>query len=180
LWQARRSEAGAHLPQVSGVNRSIASALPSLRIAVLGSILWCAAITICVWFNARLMSWGSDAQRVEVILIVAGGALIAFIPGVTLARLVARHRSQSQFMAALLLGLALSTIGLTTLTYLFQFRSYFAIWHDNVGEHDWYWQQFFTTASAFYQFAVLGTRLYLPLGPLALIAAAYVLSTKRL
>jgi hypothetical protein len=158
----------------------MASALPSLRTVLLGSILWCTAISLCVWFNVRLMSWGSEAQRMEVILIIAAGALLAFLPGVTLARLVASGKAQSQYMAALLIGLTLSTIGLTALIYLFQFRSYYAIWHDNVGAHDWYWQQFFTTASAFYQFAVLGTRLYMPLGPLVLITAAYILSTKRL
>lgn len=158
----------------------MASALPSLRTTLLGSILWCAAISLCVWFNVRLMSWGSEAQRAEVIIIIAGGALLAFLPGVTLARLAAGRKSQSQYMAALIIGLAISTIGITALIYLFQFRSYYAIWHDNVGAHDWYWQQFFTTASAFYQFAVLGTRLYMPLGPFVLIAAAYILSTKRL
>jgi hypothetical protein len=157
----------------------MASALPSLRTALLGSILWCAAISLCVWFNIRFLSWGSDGQRLQVILIIAGGALIGFLPGITVARLVAQHKSQSQYMAALLIGLTLSTIGLTALIYLFHFRSYYAIWHDNIGAHDWYWQQFFTTASAFYQFAVLGTRLYMPFGPLVLIAAAYILSTRR-
>jgi hypothetical protein len=157
----------------------MASALPSLRTALLGSILWCAAISLCVLFNVRLMSWGSEAQRADVVMITAGGALLAFLPGVTLARLVAGGKGQSQYMSALMLGLAISTIGLTALIYLFQFRSYYAIWHDNVGAHDWYWQQFFTTASAFYQFAVLGTRLYMPFGPLVLIVAAYILSTRR-
>jgi hypothetical protein len=126
------------------------------------------------------MAWGSEAQRLEVLAIFAGGALLAFVPGVMLAKLVAQQKSQSQYMAALLIGIALSTLGVTALINILQYRSYYAVWHDRAGAHDWYWQQFFTTASALYQFAVLGTRLYLPFGPLVLIAAACLISIKRL
>jgi hypothetical protein len=159
---------------------SLFGALPSLRVALIGSIIWCAAITLSVWFNSRFMAWGVEAQRLEVLLIMAIGALLGFVPGVAAANLIAAHRRQSQLMAALLIGLTLATIGATAFVYLLQYRAYYAIWHDHAGSHDWYWQQFFTTASAFYQFAVLGTRLYLPWGPALLIGAAYVLSTKRL
>jgi hypothetical protein len=151
-----------------------------VRLALTGSFLWCAAVTLSVWFNVRLMAWGSEAQRLEVLAIFSGGAFLAFVPGVMMAKRVAQRKSQSQYMAALLVGIALCTLGVTALINIFQYRSYYAIWHDRVGAHDWYWQQFFTTASALYQFAVLGTRLYLPFAPLALIAAAYILSTKRL
>jgi hypothetical protein len=173
-----------YLSRVTGFFNTITgkfrAALPPLWLIVIGSIGWCAALSLCVWFNARLTSWGNEAQRIEVLLIVAGGAFLSFLPGVMLARLVAGRKGQSQFMSALVIGLALSTIGSTAVIYLFNFRSYYAFWHDHPGEHDWYWQQFFTTASAFYQFAVLGMRLYLPFGPLVLIIAAYILSTKRL
>jgi hypothetical protein len=156
------------------------AALPSLRVALFGSLLWCAAISLCVWFNVRFNAWGIEPQRMTVMSIMAGGAVLAFVPGVTLANLIAGNKRQSQLMAALLIGLMLSTIGVTALIYLFHFRSYYAIWHDHAGAHDWYWQQLFTSASAFYQFAVLGVRLYLPWGPVLLIGAAYILSTKRL
>ncbi len=166
-----------HLVSLSGALRA---ALPSLRVGLIGSLAWCAAVSLCVWFNSRFMSWGIDPQRLTVLSIMAAGAVLAFVPGVTAANLIAGKKRRSQLMAALLIGLTLSTIGVTALVYLFHYRAYYAIWHDHIGSHDWYWQQFFTTASAFYQFAVLGTRLYLPWGPVVLIGAAYILSTKRL
>jgi hypothetical protein len=170
---------GVRNPAVSFA-RALRGALPPLHIALTGSLLWCAAISACVWLNARFAAWEMTAQRVEVLQVMAAGAFLGFAPGVTLANLIAGRKRQSQHMAALLIGLTLSTLGFTALVYLFQYRAYYSIWHDSIGSNDWYWQQFFTTAAAVYQFAVLGTRLYLPFGPPLLIGAAYILSRKRL
>jgi hypothetical protein len=44
------------------------------------------------------------------------------------------------------------------------YRNFYAQWHGDPFTRIWLFQLTFTSASALYQFAVLGLRLYLPLG----------------
>ena len=48
------------------------------------------------------------------------------------------------------------------------YRLFYARWHAPFGTRTWVYQFTFTSASAVYQFIVMGIRLYLPLGFAAL------------
>ncbi len=53
-----------------------------------------------------------------------------------------------------------------------QYRSYYAQWHEPALTIAWSIQFVHTVATAFYQFIVLGIRLYFPLGFIALALAS--------
>ena len=59
------------------------------------------------------------------------------------------------------------------------FRQYYAQWHGDPFTRIWLVQLVFTTASALYQFAVLGIRLYLPVGVIFLFAASWLLADRH-
>ena len=70
------------------------------------------------------------------------------------------------------LALSLSTLGTTALLFALDYRSYYASWHEEFGTITWAYQFVFTVAGAIVQFAVLGVRMFLPLG----FAALFIVS----
>ncbi|MGD9914344.1 MAG: hypothetical protein AB7S80_09690 [Rhizobiaceae bacterium] len=117
--------------------------------------------------------WQTPGAILAIVLVFAIGAVVAFWPAAYLARLVAGRRRFEVRFAAALLALALLTIGCIAAIYAWDYRAYYAQWHAPFGSVTWGYQQFFTTAAALYQFAVLGMRLFFPLGFVALFAFAY-------
>ena len=116
--------------------------------------------------------WETDAKFATIALLFGGGAAIAFPVGLTLARFVSSGRSAERSFAACFLGLSLSTIGVTAMIFAFDYRSYYATWHEEMFTITWMFQLVFTTAGALIQFAVLGVRLFFPLGFAALFVAS--------
>lgn len=74
-----------------------------------------------------------------------------------------------------IISLVSSTLIFTSLIFALQYRIFYAQWHEPAFSRIWFFQQLFTSLGAAYQFAVLGSRLYLPAGPLFLLAASYAL-----
>lgn len=109
------------------------------------------------------------------ILFFAGG-LIAWPVAIFLIRFCSLGRSLEVWTAASILFLSTTTIAITSTTFALIYRSYYVQWHDTALTKLWLIQLVFTTASALYQFAVIGLRLYLPIGPLFLLAAALIIT----
>ena len=106
------------------------------------------------------------------------GGFAGFVPALFVYRLFSRGRSASQRFSLAFLALTAMTIVCTSLTFTLIFRAYYAQWHEAFLTRHWLEQQFFTTASASYQFAVLGLRSFLPLGLAALFLASWQISKK--
>ena len=106
------------------------------------------------------------------------GGLAGFVPALVVYKLFGGGKTRSQRFALAFIALAASTIACTSLTFTVIFRSYYAQWHDGFLTGDWLREQFFTFASASYQFGVLGLRSFLPLGLGALFGAAWLISKK--
>lgn len=154
-------------------------ALPGVRFALSGSVIWGLAMGLSALGSILLRDWASRSQIELVLAVFAVGGALAFAPACVLFNLLSAGRGWPQRFSAALLSLIAATFSVTALVYYMQFRSYFARWHDEVFTHDWFLQTFFTGASAGYQFAVLGLRLYLPFGLPFLFIGAYVLSKNR-
>ena len=71
--------------------------------------------------------------------------------------------------AAAFLAFTVATIGITAALYALQSRSYYAQWHEPAFTITWCFQLVFTLLATVYQFAVLGLRLYFPVGFVALL-----------
>lgn len=117
--------------------------------------------------------WQSIDRARIVIVIYLAGAAIAFPLALWLARYVAFGRSREIAFAAAFLAFAGMTIGVTAVVYALDYRHYYVQWHAETFSVPWMFQFAFTVAGAIYQFAVLGLRLYFPLGFAALFAASF-------
>ena len=87
--------------------------------------------------------------------------------------------SASGRFAAAFVALTVATIGATAFVFYLQFRVYYAQWHEETFSYVWFVQTFVTGAAAAYQFAVLGTRFFFPLGIVFLFAASFWLAKNK-
>ncbi|MBN9070823.1 MAG: hypothetical protein J0H34_04310 [Rhizobiales bacterium] len=144
----------------------------ALGLAAGGTVLWSLAAALCAGWSLYAQGWQADDEARQVILVFLAGGALAFAPAFGLARLLSRGKPASAAFAAFFLSLACGTIGLTAALYAFDYRLYYAQWHDAPFTKLWAIQFAFTVAGALYQFALFGLRLYLPFGLAALFAAS--------
>ncbi|OCW58781.1 hypothetical protein AWJ14_00375 [Hoeflea olei] len=152
------------------------AARPGWRDAILGAIGWGAAMSL----SAQLALWLSMAALTShywsLSALVFAGAALAWPPSLALIRFLAFGRSRETAFAAAFLCLSVLTIGITAAIFAIIYRNFYAQWHGEPFTKLWLLQLAFTTASALYQFAVLGLRLYLPLGLAFLFGASWLLA----
>jgi hypothetical protein len=147
-------------------------ALPAPRIALFGALAWATAMAVSAGTNLFLQGWESSAAVVAIMSLFAIGGALAFPTGLFVARFVSLGRPGSVVFAAGFVSLFAATVLVTGGLYAMQYRSYYAEWHGPPLSLRWLFQFAFTSAGALYQFAVLGIRLYFPVGFVALFAAA--------
>lgn len=127
-----------------------------------------------------LLDWQTPAAIRHVAFYFAIGGLFAYPVAVPLAAWLARHRAAETAFAAHLLLLGGGTLGLTAFLYALDLRAYFAEWHEPAFTRIWAYQFVFTVLGALYQFAVLGVRLFLPVGfPALLLFSLWHARTRR-
>ena len=148
-------------------------ALPPILPTLGGAIGWGAAAGSCALSGLMLDDWQTPAKIRAVFLLFALGGFVAFPFGLYFARLLAGWRQTgATAFAAAFLCLTLATIAATAALYGLQYREYYAQWHEEAFTLIWFLQFIHTLAAAAYQFAVLGLRLYFPLGFVALLAVS--------
>lgn len=149
------------------------AALPAPGVALAGSALWAANMGASALLWLLRADWQTGANMREVVLLFALGGLLAFAPGLWLARLASgdRTRRDTAFATGFVF-LAAATVGITAGLYGLLYRQYYAEWHAPAFTVVWAIQFAFTVGGALYQFAVLGVRMYFPLGFAALVLAA--------
>ena len=120
-------------------------------------------------------------QILAILSIYALGAFSAFTLTLIVAKLFGSYFAS--LPRWLVFGLILFT--LTTLTifitagyFALEYRRFYAAWHAPVFSKVWFFEQAFTTLGAYYQFAVLGLRLYLPATPFIVFLASIILSRR--
>ena len=147
-------------------------ALPRPRVAAAGAIIWAlvtaAGAVLDVWHHG----WQTPEKFAQIGILYALGGIFGFPLGLYLARFVALGRSPEVAFAAMFLGLAGATIGMTFAFYALEYRQYYATWHANFPSITWVFQFVFTTASSLIQFIVLGLPLFFPVGFAGLFAAS--------
>lgn len=118
--------------------------------------------------------WETPALIGTNVVLFAFGGAIAFPIALYLARLLAVGARAEPAFATAFVSLAAATIGFTALFFALDYRSYYAQWHAEPLTRFWAIQFIHTSAGAVYQFAVLGLRLYFPLGFIALFAGSLI------
>ena len=160
----------------SGLSARLRFALPSARSAIAGAILWGLAMTLSaqlsLWIAIRLDTWHLLALS---ILFFAGG-LVAWPLALCAIRFCSYRRRPETWFAAAVFFLSCGTVIITAGLFALQYRIYYAQWHGEFLSKLWIIQLVFTTAAAVYQFAVMGLRLYMPLGAVVLFVTALLIA----
>ncbi len=143
---------------------------------LVGGLAWASFGLSTAWFRLSMGGWETEASIWRVAVLFAAGAFLAFAPALWLARFASAGRTPSVRFAAHLLFLATVTVAVTAVLFALVYRGYYAQWHEEMFTYVWFLQFIFTSASAVYQFAVLGLRAYLPFGLVALPVFAWALS----
>ena len=156
-----------------------ARALPALGRVMVGATLWAVLMGLSAWYGVSALDWETRGRITSIILLFAAGAFFAFPLGILVARLLTGRGGREVAFAAAFLSLAVATIGITSLIFAFDYRTYYAEWHDDELSIRLVFEVVFTTLSAVYQFAVLGVRLYFPVGFLGLFVASWWFARQR-
>lgn len=137
--------------------------------------MWSSLMGLSLYVSVQINYSGLHDSLMRLLYTYFLGGLIAWPLAITiLVQLRNRVSTAFMFIVAMML-LVIFTIGITSLLYALQYRAFFAQWHQPLFTRIWFFQQLFTTLGALFQFAVIGTRLYLPLAPIALVATSYIL-----
>ncbi|WOS64359.1 hypothetical protein [Sinorhizobium fredii] len=147
-------------------------AIPSWREACLGGPAWGLTMAVSAWYALWLREHDATFHLESILLLYASGGLIAWPLSLFAGRCMAQDRAVETRFAAYLLCLIAGTVGVTALLFALDYRLFYSQWHAPTGSRIWFYQALFTSLSAYYQFLVLGVRLYLPLGAFALLLAS--------
>lgn len=161
-----------------GFRARLAASRPPVAEWLIGALLWGVLIALSVTFSAYGLHRLPGAHKTVVLALYFCGAALGWIAGLPLTRFASLGRPPETRFAAAFLFLAVSTVAFTALLFALQYRHFYAQWHEPFGTRIWLFQFVFTSASAVYQFAVLGIRHYLPFG-LSLLIGASILHARR-
>lgn len=154
------------------------ASLPSTGTILAGGPLW----GILMALSAATSLYAQDRLWLSADLDILGlyfvGGLIGWVLALPFARFCAAGRRPETRFAAWLLWLAIGTIGVTAGLFALQYRSFYSQWHAPFLSRIWVYQLVFTSASAVYQFAVIGLRLFMPLGFMLLIATSAIMARR--
>ena len=170
-----------HSPEprpASGFRARLAASRPPLAEWLIGALLWGLLIALSVTFSAYGLHRLPGNHRAIVLGLYFTGAAFGWVAALPLIRFASHSRSQETRFAAAFLFLAGGTAACTAQLFALQYRHFYAQWHEPFGTRIWLFQFVFTSASAVYQFAVLGIRHYLPFGFILLVGAS-ILHARR-
>ncbi len=149
----------------------LTNALPDWHTSFFGSLFWSVLMAssagTALWLNQRT----TGPAILTLVMLFGSGGLAAFVPSITIANFFRLSDRKRRFAAAFV-SLTICTVGLTALFYALHFRFYFSQWHADPFTTRWAFEFAFTIAAALYQFAVLGLRLFFPVGLIALFLTA--------
>lgn len=156
----------------------LTASLPSTGTVLAGGPLW----GVLMAFSAGLSLYTRERLWVPADIAILGlyfvGGLFGWVFALPFARFCAAGRRPETRFAAWLFWLTIGTLGVTAGLFALEYRSFYSQWHAPVFSRIWVFQLIFTSASAVYQFAVIGLRLYVPLGFLILLAASAIMARR--
>jgi hypothetical protein len=158
-----------HSSRLSG---ALATALPPFLPTFGGALLWGIAMGASAMIGLLAENWETPHKIRAAATVFAIGGFAAFPFALIAARFLSYERSRETAFAAAFLSFAAVTVLAVGCFYALDYRSYYAEWHAEAFTRIWFLQFAHTIAAALYQFAVLGLRLFFPLGFIGLIIAS--------
>jgi len=142
------------------VRRRLIGAIPPASSAIAGALLWGCGMALSLYAGLEIAIEGRTAHRGALLVLYFAGGLLSYPLALYVVRFAAYDkRAEIRFCAAFV-SLCAATIGGTALLSALLFGN-----TDGLS--------IFAGVAALYQFAVMGTRYYLPLGVVLLFAASF-------
>lgn len=141
---------------------------PTIREILFGAPLWGVMMAVSALVALYLRNGAETSHLRSILVLFFCGGLLSWPCALLLGRFGAIGRRRETRFAAFFLCLTVCTITATAFLFAMEYRLFYARWHAPFGSRTWAYQLSFTSASAVYQFVVMGIRLYLPLGFAAL------------
>ncbi len=142
------------------------------RQAVLGALCWGLAMTASLWVGLQMQVGGFTAHRAALAGLYFGGGVLSFpIALIAVRQMFSKRPPETRFAASFVL-LTSTTLALTAVLSALIYLNLYADWRGDRLSYGWLVHLAYSGASSLYQFAVVGTRLYLPLGIVALLVAS--------
>ncbi|MBO6539342.1 MAG: hypothetical protein JJ969_08075 [Rhizobiaceae bacterium] len=151
-------------------------ALPGPVFTVSGTFAWAVAMAASAAVSLLVGGRLEPEHSQTVIVIFALGGVLSFPVALYATRLMVPGARAERRYAAALFNLGICTILATAFVFAMHYRIYFAQWHGDFPSVQWVFQLLFTGAGAVYQFAVLGTRHFFPLGIVLLFGASLLVA----
>ncbi|MDW5313553.1 hypothetical protein [Rhizobium sp. PL01] len=150
------------------VAQRLREAVPGLWETLIGAPLWGVMMAVSALAALYLRNGAETSHLSGILVLFFAGGLVSWPFALLLGRFGAIGRGRETRFAAFFLCLTVCTIVATGILFALDYRIFYARWHAPFGTGTWVYQFTFTSASAIYQFIVMGIRLYLPLGFAAL------------
>lgn len=152
--------------------------LPSLPLWSLGALAWGLTMASCFLLSIHVFGHASGSHDMALAAIYAGGGMLGWLVALPLVQISADGREAPKIFTAWFLLLGLATMAATAGLFALQYRFFYAHWHAPFPSRIWVYQFVFTSASALYQFAVLGLRHFLPTAFLILLLLAVLMARR--
>lgn len=162
-----------------GFRQRLMRARPEPSGLVMGALAWGAAMSLSAQATLWLRMAAETSHYWSLSLLCFAGGLMAWPLAIYAIRFVALDRPRDIAFAAAMIFLPVATVAVTSVVFAVIYRNFYAQWHGELFTWIWVLQLAFTTASALYQFAVIGLRLYLPLGAMFLLGAALLIASRH-
>lgn len=148
--------------------------LKSTGYAAAAAFVWGMAMTMTAAAGLLLRNRLETFHLPTILLVFFAGGLAAWLLTELIGRYLRRFIGHGWLRLCLAaIGLGAATVFLTAAFFALEYRSFYAQWHAPTFSRIWFLQFIFTSASAYYQFAVMALRLYLPLGPFLLLPGTW-------
>jgi hypothetical protein len=173
--RASPSDGESGLPLIS---ERLKAARPPYPDLIAGAALWGAQMLLSALVALYLRNRMATGHVDDLAILYFAGGLLAWPFVLPVGRFLAHRRPIETRFAAFFVTLAVGTVLMTAFLFAMDYRLFYARWHAPVGTLTWVFQFLVTSASAVYQFSVLGLRLFLPLGLVCLLTTSFALAKR--
>ncbi len=154
------------------LRQNLAAALPPARQTIAGAVVWGICMALSLRVGLEISIEGRTVHQAALLALYFTGGVLSFPVAFYLVRLTALRRApQIRFLAASV-WLAVMTVGGTAALSALIYWSILIDWNNEPLTAAWFFEVAIASISALYQFAVIGSRHYLPLGIVLLVAAS--------
>ncbi|MGV8936810.1 MAG: hypothetical protein ACOH2J_06775 [Allorhizobium sp.] len=147
--------------------------MPGFGLWFAAALLWGAAMALSAGLSLALDNRAENFHLPVILALYFFGGVLGWLAALPLFHARAQGRAAEVRLAMALLCLTAGTTLSTASLFALQYRLFYAQWHEPFATRIWFFQFAFTSASAIYQFAVLGLRLFFPFGFVCLFAASW-------